>query len=144
MHNDLVHDSYHQWRQLLLGAQPTDRQRSADTVRALYRFNGEAEPYIIHCRNPFEMVVLPLLIDAVLDDSIWDDITNELFSHQGTKKFLNVWESQWKKLLSQMLNPLLSDYVRRLVDPDGYARCVPSLLETLKQQEIFLACPAAY
>ncbi|HEY9717787.1 MAG TPA: hypothetical protein V6C69_09985 [Trichormus sp.] len=140
MHNDLVHDSYHQWRRLLLGAFPTNRQRSAETVRALYRLNGEAEPYIIHCRNPFEMVVLPLLIDAVLDDSIWDDITNELFRHQGTKKFLDAWESQWKKLLTQMLNPLLSDYVRRLVDPDGYARCVAPMLETLKQELHSHAC----
>jgi len=136
---DLVNDTYDRWRRLLLEATPTDRQRAADAVRALYRLNGLAEPQIIRCRNPFEMTVLPLLLAAVLEDSIWTGIAKELYKHQGTKKFSKALASQWQKLSAQMLNPMLSEYVRRLPDPERYAHCVPPLLETMKLELVSYA-----
>ena len=49
----LIPVDWEKWRKIALSTEPLDREKAAETVKAIYAAIGEKEPKIIFCDSPY-------------------------------------------------------------------------------------------
>src|SRR5688572_16727276 len=98
---------YEIWQQVMSSTGPTDRAAAVAAVNQLYAIEKRAHPAVIFCQSPFQMALLPGLLNDTLASEKWRQIRQRFDRLDGDEEWEQVWLELWMESLMGTVENLL-------------------------------------